>query len=231
MCAGLLALVVLAGCGDDDKGTTPTNHAPQILSVVVSPTSVIAGGSATVTVTAIDSDSDALTYSYQPSGGSIVGNTASVTWTAPMSAGSISVTVTVNDGNGGTATSSASLSVGAAAMGITGSIVAPAGIQVDLRNMQVRLYDSVIAYANDTPFLTTTAQGTEFQVSFTFNNLPASTYYLDCWKDMDNSGTYTVGDVWSVYATGQWPNWTVASILVQQGNMTNCSSGMLTFLL
>ncbi len=50
-------------------------------------------------------------------------------------------------------------------------------------------------------------------------------------KDMDADTNYTVGDVWSVYATGAWPNWTVAPILVTSSGMTNCSSGMITFLL
>jgi hypothetical protein len=228
----LFALIFMAGCGGDDNGgTTPTNHNPQILAVTVNPASVVGGGTVTVTVTATDADGDALTYTYQPSGGSIVGSTATVSWTAPVTAGTVSVLVTVNDGNGGTATSSASLTVTAQATGITGTITAPAGIQVDLRNMQIRLYDSVAAYLADAPFLTATAQGTEYSVSFSFMGIVVGTFFVDGWKDMDNSGTYTVGDVWTVYATGQWPNWTVAPVMVTQGNVTNCSSGMITFLL
>jgi hypothetical protein len=226
----LCLLPFVSGCGDDGT-TTPTNYAPVITSVTVIPGSVQAGGTATVTVVATDQNGDALTYSYAPNGGSISGSGSSVIWTAPSQAGSYSVAVTVSDGKGGTATGSGTLTVAAAATGITGTITAPGGVQVDLRNMLVRLYDSVGSYQNDTPFTYVTAQGSEYTVTFTFTNLPPGTYYLDAWKDMDGGGTYTVGDVWSVYATGAWPNWTVAPVAVTQGNMTNCSGGMITFLL
>jgi len=202
-----------------------------VTAVTVSPTSVQAGGSAGVTVTASDSDGDALTYAYVPNGGSITGTGAAVTWNAPSQGGNYSVSVTVTDGNGGSATGSGALTVAEALTGISGTIAAPGGVQVDLRNMVVRLYDNQGSYNDDAPFLFVTAQGSEYSVSFTFNNLPPGTYYLDAWKDMDSDGAYSTGDVWSVYATGAWPNWTVAPISVTQGRVTDCSGGMISFVL
>lgn len=224
---------LIAGCGsDDDSGTpAPTNRQPVVNSVTVTPSSVQAGGTATVAVAASDPDNDPLTYSYNPNGGSITGTGPAVTWNAPSSGGNYSVAVTVSDGKGGTAQGTGSLTVAAAVTGITGTITAPAGVQVDLRNMLVRLYNDLNSYLNDAPFTHVAAQGGEYSVTFTFTNLPQGTYYLDCWKDMDGDGNYTSGDVWSVYATGAWPNWTVAPIAVVQGQMTNCSGGMITFLL
>ncbi|MBM3317402.1 MAG: hypothetical protein FJY75_06075 [Candidatus Eisenbacteria bacterium] len=224
----MVALLFVAGCGDD-KSTTPTNRSPQILSVTVAPGSVPAGGVAVVTVSATDPDGDALTYAYQVTGGAIVGAGASATWTAPSTAGAHSVTVTVSDGNGGTAQGNGALTVQAAQTGITGTITAPAGVQADLRNMLVKLYESFGSYQADAPFVYVAAQGNEYQVTFQFTGLAPGLYYLDAWKDMDGSGTYTNGDIWGVYATGAWPNWTVAPISVTQGNMTNCSAGLIVF--
>lgn len=228
----LLGLLVMAGCGDDDDGgTTPVNHNPVVNSVTVSPASVPAGGMATVTVSASDQDGDQLTYSYTVTGGGIVGNGAVATWTAPSTSGAHTVTVTVNDGNGGSHQGTGVLNVQVAQTGISGSITAPPGPSVDLRNMLVRVYASLNDYANDAPMLTTGAQGSEFQVSFQFVGLAPGNYWLDAWKDADASGDYSANDIWAVHATGSWGNLNVSPILVTQGSMTNCTSGLLVFIL
>ena len=229
----LLTLFVVFGCGNKTTAPPPVNHAPTISSITVTPSSVAPGGQATVVVAASDPDGDALTYSYQASAGACVGTGSIGIWTAPSTAGAHSVTVTVSDGQA-TASGSGMLTVTTTpppGTGITGTITAPIGINVDLRNMLVRLYSDRVSYQNDAPSLIVRATGDEFSVTFSFTDLPAGTYYLDAWKDMDASGNYTAGDVWSVYATGAWPNWTVATIVVTNGHVTNCSSGMITFLL
>ncbi|MFH1681391.1 MAG: Ig-like domain-containing protein [Candidatus Eisenbacteria bacterium] len=204
----LLAVPFLfAGCGGDDGGTTePTNHDPVITSVTVSPNSVTAGGTATVTVTATDQDNDALTYTYVPNGGSITGAGMTVTWNAPTTAGPYSITVTVTDGNGGSATSTGSLAVTAAQTGITGTAQAVAGVQVDLRNSRVAIYDDYNDWVMDQYVMTSTATGTEFSVTFSFTNVAPGTYYLDLWKDMNNNGLYDAGDLFGFYGQGAWPN-------------------------
>jgi uncharacterized protein (DUF2141 family) len=215
-------LALVAGCGDDDGTTEPTNHNPVITSVVVNPASVTAGGSVTITVTATDQDGDNLTYVYSPNGGSVTGTGATVTWTAPSAAGAYSVTVTVSDGNGGTATSTGSLTVIAAATGISGTAAATAGVQVDLRNSRVAIYANFNDWANDQYVATVTAQGTEFSVSFTFTGLAQGTYFLDLWKDMNNNGLYDALDLFGFYGQGAWPNTiNFTPITVIQGQTTN----------
>lgn len=91
--------------------TVSSNNAPVISSVTPSPATVVAGGSSAVTCTATDADSDALTYEWVASGGSISGSGSVVTWTAPADEGGYSVTVAVSDGKGGTAALSAAIVV------------------------------------------------------------------------------------------------------------------------
>lgn len=221
----LLALALM-GCGDDNS-TNPTNHAPIISSISVNPSSVTAGASATVTVIASDSDGNTLNYGYVPNGGSISGSGSSVSWTAPSTAGAYSVAITVTDGNGGTATGTGSLTVTPASTGISGTARVAAGVQADLRNSLVRLFADYNDFQNDRTFRSVAAQGSEYSVSFTFTNLPPGTYYLDLWKDMDNSTTYTNNDLYGIYGTYQWPNPVAAPVVVLEGQMTNVGEIML----
>jgi hypothetical protein len=225
----MLALLAIVGCGGDDSPAPEQNHAPVVNSVTVSPNSVAAGGMATVTVSASDPDGDALTYTYSVTQGGIVPNGATATWTAPSASGAHSVTVTVSDGDL-TAQGSGVLTVQASQTGIRGTISAPPGPAVDLRNMVVRLYASYDDYYYIDPMLTVGAQGTEFQVTFQFVGLAPGQYWLDAWKDADASGDYTVGDIWSVFATGSWGALNVSPIMVTQGNVNDCTSGLLTFI-
>lgn len=224
--AVVVLALVLTGCGDDDS-TNPVNHAPVISAITVSPSSVVAGASATVTVIASDADGNTLTYSYIPNGGAISGFGASVSWTAPSTAGTYSVAVTVTDGQGGTATGTGALTVTAASTGISGTARVAAGVQADLRNSLVRLFADYDDFQNDRTFRSVAAQGSEYSVSFTFTDLPPGTYYLDLWKDMDNSTTYTNNDLYGIYGTYQWPNPVAAPVVVLQGQMTNVGEIML----
>lgn len=225
----MLALLAIVGCGGNDSPAPEQNHAPVVNSVTVSPNSVAAGGMATVTVSASDQDSDVLTYSYTVTGGGISGNGATATWTAPSTSGAHTVTVTVSDGTA-TGQGTGVLTVQASQTGIRGTISAPPGPAVDLRNMVVRLYASYDDYYYIDPMLTVGAQGNEFQVTFQFVGLAPGQYWLDAWKDADASGDYTVGDIWSVFATGSWGALNVSPIMVTQGNVNDCTSGLLTFI-
>jgi len=66
---------------------------------------------AQVAVEAEDADGDALTYTWAASQGDIIGEGATVEWSAPDTEGLYGVSVTVDDGRGGTAEFSTSLRV------------------------------------------------------------------------------------------------------------------------
>lgn len=59
-----LAAFMAFGCGDDDTGTDPNNHAPNILSITAEPDTFHAGDSTVITVTAEDPDGDGLHYAW-----------------------------------------------------------------------------------------------------------------------------------------------------------------------
>jgi len=83
--------------------TMLANHLPAITSLEAEPERVIPSGSCQIACNASDRDGDELSYNWSASGGEINGEGATVTWTAPHSAGSYNVTVTVTDGRGGEA--------------------------------------------------------------------------------------------------------------------------------
>jgi Bacterial Ig domain len=68
-------------------------------------------GSLNVTCNATAPRGDELSYNWSASGGKITGGGATVTWTAPISAGSYNVTVTVTDSHGGEVTKNVTIEV------------------------------------------------------------------------------------------------------------------------
>jgi len=80
--------------------TTVANTAPEITSLTASATSVLQGGTSTLTCTAIDANpGDILTYTWTKTGGSLSSTTGtSTTWTAPTVNGTYTITCTVSDG-------------------------------------------------------------------------------------------------------------------------------------
>jgi hypothetical protein len=90
---GILALGSVVGCEEET-----TNTVPVIKSFQADPTSVEPNGQITLTVLAVDAESDPLTYIYQSGGGTITGTGDIVTWTAPKTEGSYVINVEVSDG-------------------------------------------------------------------------------------------------------------------------------------
>ena len=81
--------------------TMLANHRPAITGLEAEPDRVIPSGSCQIACNASDADGDELSYNWSAGGGEINGEGATVTWTAPDSAGSYNITVTVTDGRGG----------------------------------------------------------------------------------------------------------------------------------
>jgi len=206
--------------------TQPLNHNPVISSVVVNPNTVAVNGTATITVTASDPDGDALTYTYTLSGGSVTPNGATATWTAPSTAGSYSVTVSVSDGKGGTASSNGALNVTALATQIIGIAFFPAGVSGDLSNSKVSIYTSLQNWQLNIPVKFTSSTGSGASVSFTMTNVLPGNYYLDVWKDCDNTATWTAGDFVGWYGSGGIGSISLTEFSIAQGQTKTFSIQM-----
>ncbi|NWF77899.1 MAG: PKD domain-containing protein [Chloroflexi bacterium] len=87
------------------------NHRPAIASLEAESERVLPSRSCQIACNASDRDGDGLSYNWSASGGEISGEGATVTWTAPDSAGSYNVTVTVTDGRGGEVTKQITITV------------------------------------------------------------------------------------------------------------------------
>lgn len=204
--------------------TVIINAVPIISYVTVNPASVAAGGTATVTVIATDSDNDPLTYTYTPNGGAISGSGASVTWTAPSIAGAYSCSVLVSDGNGGTAIGSGNLTVTGGGGGnttIAGTAFFIAGTSGDLSNSKVSIYTSLDNWNFNIPIKFVGCSGSGSSVTFSMTNVLPGNYYLDVWKDIDNSGTWTAGDFVGWYGSGGLGSPALTEFQIVQGETKN----------
>ena len=179
------------------------NSMPVVVSVVVNPSAVDPGQTASVAVTATDADSDPLTYAYTVNGGAITGVGAMVQWIAPSASGAYSVSVTVSDGQGGTAMGSGALTVNQVVIftGVSGTAGFLAGTAGDLSNSKVSLYSTLENWNNNSPIKFGAVTGSGAQVSYRLSANPGN-YYLDVWKDNDNNGFWSALDFVGWYGSG-----------------------------
>jgi hypothetical protein len=219
--------LVMTGCSKDEDtppAVAPANIAPTA-TVSVNPTSVAPGATAQITVTAADANGDVLTYAYSANGGAVNGSGASVSWTAPSTAGSYQVTVTVTDGRGGSVSANGSLTVtavGPMPTQITGTATLPPGSSVDLSNAVVRIFLDEASWNNFLPVQQVAVTGSGASVSFTIPNVAPQTYRLEIWKDLDGDGNFSQGDIQGHF--GQSPgviDWNVLSPIIVTANQTN----------
>ena len=215
------AVLVSTSCKKEDANSNPV-----ISNVTVTPGTIAASGNVSVTVTANDPDGDNLTYAYTATGGAIQGNGANASWTAPAQAGSYSINVTVTDGKGGSASGNGTLTVTAPVTQITGTAKFPAGTSGDLSNAKVSIYTSIDNWNNNSPIKFTTASGSGASVSFTITGINPGNYYLDVWKDNDNSGTWTTGDFVGWYGSGGLGSPSLTQIQLTEGQTFNCTVDM-----
>lgn len=219
----LLSLTILLSfsCKKEES-----NKAPTVSSVVVNPASVNASGIATISVTASDPEGDALTYSYSVSGGSVVGNGATASWTAASQEGAYSVTVQVSDGKGGQASGNGSLTVLPAVTQITGTASFPAGTSGDLSNAKVSIYTSWDNWNANQPIKFGAVTGSGASASFTLTNVNPGNYYLDVWKDQDNNGIWTSNDYIGWYGSGGLGSPSLTQFQIAEGQTFNCTVEM-----
>jgi hypothetical protein len=121
--------------------TMLANHPPVITSLAAEPEGVPPSGSCQIGCNATDRNGDKLSYNWSASGGTlggvIIGGEATVTWTAPNSAGSYNVTVTVTDGRGGEATGHVTIPVRANLWPTINSLIANAAWTTPSDSIQV----------------------------------------------------------------------------------------------
>jgi len=98
--------------------TMLANHRPAITSLAAEPETVLPSGSCQIVCNATDPDGDELSYGWSATGGGVVGEGSTVTWTAPDSPGYCWVTVNVTDGRGGEVVNQLTIAVGNQSSGL-----------------------------------------------------------------------------------------------------------------
>ena len=106
--------------------TMLVNSRPVITRLAAEPEGLLPLGSCQIVCNATAPHGDKLSYNWSASEGAITGEGATVTWTAPASAGSYNVTVTVIDSHGGNATKQITIPVRANSPPIITSLIANA---------------------------------------------------------------------------------------------------------
>lgn len=218
----MITAIAFSSCKEDED----SNGNPTISSVIVNPGNINANGIVSVAVTATDPDGDPLTYSYIVTGGAISGSGASVSWTAPSAAGAHSITVTVSDGKGGSAVGNGALTVLQPVTQVTGTAKFPAGTSGDLSNAKVSLYTTLQNWEMNSPIKFGAVSGSGASVTFTLTNVNPGNYYLDVWKDIDNSATWSVTDYVGWYGSGGLGSWALTEFQITDGQTFNCSVDM-----
>lgn len=84
---------------------------------------------------------------------------------------------------------------------IRGTATLAEGLQGDLGGAIASLYASIDDWNADNYLERINVEGSGNSVTFVFSDLDAGVYYLDVWKDNDNSGNWTAGDFVGVYDT------------------------------
>ena len=117
--------------------TMLANHGLAIRSLKAEPEGVSPLGSSQIVCNVTALHGNELSYNWSASGGTITGEGATVTWTAPLSAGSYNVTVTVTDSRGSEVTKEVTIEVRANEPPTITSLVANAHWTTPSGNLEV----------------------------------------------------------------------------------------------
>jgi hypothetical protein len=75
-------------------------------------------------------------------------------------------------------------------------------------------------YYND-PVVSAAVDGSGATVEFLLENLDPNSYFLDVWLDMDDSQTWSAGDLVGWFGTGALGSPTLNRVMVRQGKTTD----------
>ncbi len=85
---------------------------------------------------------------------------------------------------------------------IKGTAYFPAGTSGDLSNSKVSIYTSYDNWVYNQPIKFVSVSGAGATVNFELKDVLPGNYYLDVWKDIDNSATWSVNDFVGWYGSG-----------------------------
>lgn len=100
---------------------------------------------------------------------------------------------------------------------VSGQAGLRAGSNGDLGNAMAAVYRSVDEWANYMPVAFVRVDGSGPQTSFTISDLVPGVYFLDIWKDVDNSGNWSVGDFVGWYGNGALGSPALTPFMVREG--------------
>lgn len=211
--AAICAFAFMTACTDE-------NSSPAINSVKISPDGVHAGGYVKVSVTADDPDNDLITYKYEVSGGSITEDGSYAYWKLPSTAGSATITVTTTDDNGNKDSETKTVTVLDPVTQVSGYAKLATGETGSLDGVKVYLHPTGAAVK----IMETTGSGNG--IVFNVTGIEAGEYWLNIYKDTDNSGAESVGDYFGWYGTGGVWSPDIDYFNVAAGETFSCSITM-----
>lgn len=93
----------------------------------------------------------------------------------------------------------------------------PAGVSGDLSNAKVSLYTGLTEWANNNPVKFGSVIGSGANVTFSLTGILPGNYYLDIWKDINNSGGWDSGDFVGWYGTGSYASPSLTQFQISDG--------------
>jgi hypothetical protein len=109
---------------------------------------------------------------------------------------------------------------------VKGTASFPAGVSGDLSNAKVSLYTGLTEWQNNNPVKSIAVVGSGANVTFSMSGILAGSYYLDVWKDVDNSGTWSSGDFVGWYGVGSYASPSLTQFQISTGGTMTCNVTM-----
>ena len=100
------------------------------------------------------------------------------------------------------------------------------GVSGDLSNAKVSLYTSITEWSNNIPVKSVAVVGSGANVTFSMTGVLAGTYYLDVWKDVDNTASWSVNDFVGWYGTGSLGSITLQPFQIGDGGTFTANISM-----
>jgi hypothetical protein len=85
--------------------------------------------------------------------------------------------------------------------GISGTVTLLPGVNGDPINARVAIYSSLADFMNDAPLKEVSLLGSIPNFYFLIIGINAGNVYVDIWKDLNNDGQVTIGDVYGWYGS------------------------------